>query len=87
MALYDQDTTWSDKYPYTTNAVDAVHRHFRKLTKTKDGFANENCLLKLLYAGILKASERLTHPIQNLNLTLSQLSIYFEGHLENHIFM
>jgi len=49
------------KYPdyvrtaiYTTNAVEAVHRQFRKLTKTKDGFANENILLKLLYAGILK---------------------------------
>jgi len=50
------------KYPdyvrtaiYTTNAVEAVHRQFRKLTKTKGGFANENSLLKLLYAGILKA--------------------------------
>lgn len=58
------------KYPdyvrttiYTTNAVEAVHRQFRKLTKTKGGFANENSLLKLLYAGILKASERWTHPI------------------------
>ena len=50
------------KYPdyvrtaiYTTSAVEAVHRQFRKLTKTKGGFANENSLLKLLYAGILKA--------------------------------
>ncbi|MCU8037994.1 IS256 family transposase [Shewanella sp. SM69] len=80
------------KYPdyvrtaiYTTNAVEAVHRQFRKLTKTKGGFASENSLLKLLYAGILKASERWTHPIQNWNLTLSQLSIHFEGRLENHI--
>ena len=80
------------KYPdyirlaiYTTNAVEAVHRQFRKLTKTKGGFANENSLLKLLYAGILKASERWTHPVQNWNLTLSQLAIYFEGRLEAHI--
>jgi transposase-like protein len=36
------------KYPgyvrtaiYTTNAVEAVHRQFRKLTKTKGGFANK----------------------------------------------
>ncbi len=43
------------KYPdyvrtaiYTTNAVEAVHRQFRKLTKTKGGFSNENSLLKLL---------------------------------------
>jgi transposase-like protein len=80
------------KYPdyvrtaiYTTNAVEAVHRQFRKLTKTKGGFANENSLLKLLYAGILKASERWTHPVQNWNLTLSQLAIHFDGRLEKHI--
>lgn len=80
------------KYPdyvrtaiYTTNAVEAVHRQFRKLTKTKGGFANENSLLKLLYAGILKASERWTHPVQNWNLTLSQLTIRFPGRLDEHI--
>jgi transposase-like protein len=80
------------KYPdyvrtaiYTTNAVEAVHRQFRKLTKTKGGFANENSLLKLLYAGILKASERWTHPVQNWNLTLSQLAIHFEGRLDAHM--
>lgn len=80
------------KYPeeirkaiYTTNAVEAVHRQFRKLTKTKGGFPNENSLLKLLYAGILKASEKWTHPIQNWNLTLSQLSIHFDGRLDDYI--
>jgi len=80
------------KYPdyvrtavYTTNAVEAVHRQFRKLTKTKGGFANENSLLKLLYAGILKASERWTHPVQNWNLTLSQMTIHFPGRLDDHI--
>jgi len=80
------------KYPdyvrtaiYTTNAVEAVHRQFRKLTKTKGGFANENSLLKLLYAGILKASERWTHPIQNWNLTLSQLAIHFPNRLDHHL--
>lgn len=80
------------KYPeeirkaiYTTNAVEAVHRQFRKLTKTKGGFPNENSLLKLLYAGILKASEKWTHPIQNWNLTLSQLSIHFDDRLDDYI--
>ncbi|SHO59278.1 Transposase, Mutator family [Vibrio quintilis] len=64
---------------YTTNALEAVHRQFRKLTKSKGGFPNETRLLKLLYAGMLKASEKWTHPVQNRNLTLSQLSIHFEG--------
>jgi len=78
------------KYPedirrviYTTNAIEAIHRQFRKLTKTKGAFPNENSLLKLLYMGIQNASKKWTMPIQNWNLTLSQLSIYFEGRLDN----
>jgi len=70
---------------YTTNAVEAVHRQFRKLTKTKGGFPNENSLMKLLYAGILKASERWSNPIQNWNLTLSQLMIHFPERLDQHV--
>ncbi len=80
------------KYPeyirkviYTTNAVETVHRQFRKLTKAKGGFPNENSLLKLLYAGILKASEKLIHQIQNWNLTLSQLAIHFEARIEQYL--
>lgn len=78
------------KYPadirrviYTTNAIESVHRQFRKLTKTKGAFPNENSLLKLLYAGIQNISKKWTMPLQNWNLTLSQLSIYFEGRLDN----
>jgi len=43
------------KYPedirriiYTTNTIEAVHRQFRKLTKTKGAFPNKHSLLKLL---------------------------------------
>lgn len=78
------------KYPtdirrviYTTNAIEVVHRQFRKLTKTKGAFPNENSLLKLLYMGIQNATKKWTMPIQNWNLTLSQLSIYFEGRLDD----
>jgi hypothetical protein len=59
-----------------------VHRQFKKLTKTKGAFPNENSLLKLLYAGILNASKKWTMPIQSWNLTLSQLAIHFEGRLD-----
>ena len=68
---------------YTTNAIEAIHRQFRKLTKTKGAFPNENSLLKLLYAGIQNASKKWTMPIHNWNLTLSQLSIYFDGRLDD----
>lgn len=96
-SLFNSRNKWATlsayfKYPdyvrtviYTTNAVEAVHRQFRKLTKTKGGFSNESSLLKLLYAGMLKATERWSHPVQNWNPTLFQLTIHFEGRLDGHI--
>jgi transposase-like protein len=77
------------KYPeevrkpiYTTNAVEAVHRQFRKLTKTKGAFPNETSLLKLLYVGMLNASEKWTMPIRNWGQTMMLLSIHFPGRLD-----
>lgn len=77
------------KYPepirriiYTTNAVEAVHRQYRKLTKTKGAFPNQSSLLKLLYAGILNATEKWTMPVQNWTQALSQLAIFFKGRLD-----
>lgn len=80
------------KYPeeirrmiYTTNTIEAVHRQFRKLTKTKGAFPNEDSLMKLLYLGIQNASKKWTMPIQNWSLTISQLAIFFEGRLEKEL--
>lgn len=80
------------KYPedirriiYTTNTIEAVHRQFRKLTKTKGAFPNQDSLLKLLYMGIQNASKKWTMPIQNWSITLSQLAIFFEGRLDNEL--
>ncbi len=60
------------KYPreirrviYTPNIIESVHRQFRKLTKTKGAFANEDSLLKLLYLGIQNVSRKWTMPILN----------------------
>jgi putative transposase len=76
---YPEDIRW---IIYTTNSIEAVHRQFRKLTKTKGGFPNNDSLLKLLYMGIQNASKKWTMPIQNWNLTISQLSIFFDGRLD-----
>ena len=67
---------------YTTNIIESVHIQFRKLTKTKGAFPNENSLLKLLYMGIQNASTKWTMSIWNWSLTLSQLVIFFEGRLD-----
>ena len=80
------------KYPkdirriiYTTNAIEAIHRQFRKLTKTKGAFPNQDSLLKLLYLGIQNASKKWTMPVQNWSLTISQLAIFFEGRLDDEL--
>ena len=80
------------KYPedirriiYTTNTIEAVHRQFRKLTKTKGAFPNQDSLLKLLYMGIQNASKKWTMPVQNWSLTISQLAIFFKGRLDKEL--
>ena len=80
------------KYPpeirkviYTTNIIESVHRQFRKLTKTKGAFPNENSLLKLLYMGIQNATKKWNMPMWDWNLTLSQLAIFFEGRLDDEL--
>lgn len=83
LSVYFKYPEYVRKAIYTTNAIEAVHRQFRKLTKTKGGFPNGNSLLKLLYAGILNASKKWTMPIQNWNMTLSQLAIHFDGRLDD----
>ena len=82
------------KYPadirkviYTTNIIESVHRQFRKLTKTKGAFPNENSLMKLLYLGIKNASKKWTMPVRNWSLTISQLAIFFEGRLDKYLEM
>ncbi len=58
----------SGEYPQShlhhTNAIESVHRQFRKLTKTKGAFPNENSLLKLLYLGLMNAQEKWTMPVR-----------------------
>jgi len=73
------------KIMYTTNIIESVHRQFRKLTKTKGAFPNENSLLKLLYMGIQNAKEKWTQPVHNWSLTISQLAIFFEGRLDDYL--
>ncbi len=73
------------KIMYTTNIIESVHRQFRKLTKTKGAFPNENSLMKLLYMGIQNAKEKWTQPVHNWSLTISQLAIFFEGRLDDYL--
>jgi transposase-like protein len=81
LSLYFQYPEDIRRVIYTTNIIESVHRQFRTLTKTKGAFPNDDSLLKLLFMGIQNAQKKWTMPIRNWSLTLSQLSIYFEGRL------
>ena len=81
LSLYFQYPEDIRRVIYTTNIIESVHRQFRTLTKTKGAFPNDDSLLKLLFMGIKNAEKKWTMPIRNWSLTLSQLSIYFEGRL------
>ena len=79
------------KYPgeiktiiYTTNAVEALHRQFRKVTKAKSLFPNDEALKKMLFLAYRDLSKKWkVMPIRNWSLVLSHLSIIFDQRLKN----
>ena len=85
LSYYFKYPTAIRKIIYKTNIIESVHRQFRKLTKTKGAFPNENSLLILLYMGIENAKEKWTQPVHNWSLTISQLAIFFEGRLDDYL--
>lgn len=66
---------------YTTNAVEALHRHFRKTTKTKAVFPTDDALFKLLFLSVNNLSEKWTKPLKGWKNALSQFAILYEGRL------
>ncbi len=90
LALRGWNQNWSNlatyfKYPqeirtviYTTNAVEALHRQFRKVTKSKSLFPNDNALKKILYLAYRDLSKKWTMPIRNWAIVLNHFSIYFK---------
>ena len=76
------------KYPeeirkmiYTTNAVENLHRQFRKVTKNRALFPNDDSLTKMLYLAYRDISKKWTMPVRNWAFIFSQLSIKFEERL------
>jgi transposase-like protein len=53
LATYFQFPNEVRKMIYTTNAVEALHRQYRKVTKTKGAFPTDDSLKKMLYLATL----------------------------------
>lgn len=65
---------------YTTNAVESLHRQFRKVTKSKGSFPTDDALKKILYLATLRLKGGL-HAKQNWGAMLGQLKIIFDDRI------
>ena len=65
------------KIIYTTNAIESLNHSLRKVLKNRKSFPNEDALLKVLYLGLKKASERWTRPLGNWQGALNRFAIEF----------
>jgi putative transposase len=59
---------------YTTNAVEALHRQFRKVTKAKSLFTGDDALRKMLYLAYRDIAKKWTMPIRQWPLILTYFS-------------
>lgn len=70
---------------YTTNAVEALHRQFRKVTKSKSLFPTDDSLIKMLFLAYRDISKKWTMPLKNWSFVISQFSIIFNDRLKNYL--
>ena len=80
------------KYPeeirtviYTTNAVENLHRQFRKVTKNRALFPNDDALIKMIYLAYRDISKKWTMPIRDWAFIFSQFTITFDKRRKSFI--
>lgn len=66
------------KIIYTTNAIESLNSQFRKVTKTKLIFPNDESLMKMLYLATERVSRKWTRVYSDWDLVISQLNILFD---------
>ena len=66
------------KIMYTTNAIESLNSQFRKVTKTKLIFPNDESLMKMLYLATEKVSRKWSRVYSDWDLVISQLNILFD---------
>jgi putative transposase len=67
------------KIIYTTNIIEGLHRQFRKVTKTKAVFPNDDALRKILYLASNNIVKKWTVRYREWDMVLNHLAILFEG--------
>ena len=66
------------KIIYTTNIIEGLHRQFRKVTKTKSVFPNDDSLKKMLYLASANIVKKWSLRYRDWDMVLNHLSILFE---------
>ena len=69
---------------YTTNVIESLNRQYRKVTKNKGTFPNDDSLLKMLYLATDKCAKKWTRRYENWDMVLNQLSILYGERLEKY---
>lgn len=65
------------KIIYTTNTIENLNSQFRKVTKTKLIFPNDDSLLKMLYLAVERVAKKWTRNYPDWDLVINQLNIVF----------
>jgi len=66
---------------YTTNAIESLNRTYRKYTKTKGVFPNDDGLLKSLYLATMNVQKKWTTRYKNWDIIYNELSILYPGRI------
>ncbi len=71
------------KIIYTTNAIESLNSQFRKVTKTKLIFPNDDSLLKMLYLAVERVAKKWTRNYPDWDVVINQLKIVFSEIFDN----
>lgn len=70
------------KIIYTTNVIESLNSQFRKVTKTKLIFPNDDSLYKMLYLAVERVAKKWTRNYPDWDLVINQLKIVFSEVLQ-----
>lgn len=62
---------------YTTNAIEALNRQMRKVTKNRAILSNDDALFKLLYLATQDIQKKWNYSIRDWGTINSQLAVLF----------
>lgn len=66
---------------YTTNAIESLNRSYRKYTKTKGVFPNDDGLLKSLYLATINITKKWTPRCKGWDVIYNELNILYPGRI------